>query len=126
MGNIEKNLNEYTLKRKISQFLHEIKMKTSSIGFNYWLNAITYSISRQLEEGYDIPLMAEVYAYLSKKYKRSVSCIEKAMRYAKNQSKYIEYWYAAGNMKNGQFLLIITNKIIEECFISNGGEGRKC
>lgn len=125
MESIENKLNEYELKKKISPFLYEIKMKTSSIGFNYWLNAIAYSISEQLHKEYDIPRIGNVYKYLSDKYGKSIDCIEKAMRYAKNQSKYVEKWKAEGGINNCNFLIVITNKIIETCCISDSGNGRK-
>ncbi len=123
-NNLEKNLNECKLKRQIRRFFNSIEMKQSSIGYIYWLNAISYCVIKQIEEGKDIEIK-EVYTYIANKYNTSVSCVEKSMRYAKQKSNYMKYWKISVMQKNHEFLSECVNEIIDICFTSDGGEGRK-
>lgn len=113
----QKTLNEYYLKKKISScLLYAIDMKTTSIGFCYWLNAITYCVSRKINEDYDTASMAEIYTYIASKYNTTVACAEKAMRYAKENSQYRHCWQLSHNLKNYSFLQICTDKILTTMF----------
>ena len=112
----EEHLEEYELKRTISRCLYAINMKTSSTGYCYWLNAITYCILRELKEGQDVLSIGEVYTYLAKKYAKTISCIEKAMRYAKEKSGYKHAWQIANDLKNCDFLRICVDRIFSSVF----------
>ncbi len=112
----EGRLEEYELKRMISKCLYEIKMKTSSIGFCYWINSIAYCISKELEEGQDVLSISEVYAYIAEKYATTISCVEKAMRYAKEKSEYKHIWQIPDNLKNCDFLRICVDRIFSSLF----------
>lgn len=113
---LKESLQEYELKRTISKCLYAIKMKTSCAGFCYWLNAIAYCISKKIDENYDIRTINEVYMYIANKYKTSVACIEKSMRYAKEKSNYKHCWQLQDNLKNHEFLQMCTDRIILSMF----------
>lgn len=109
---LEKIFEEYELKRKISKCLYAIEMKTSSNGFCYWLNAISYCISKKINEEYDVRSISEVYKYIAKKYEISIDCVEKSMRYSKERSGYKEHWQITDNLKNHDFLQMCTDRIV--------------
>lgn len=117
-------IKEYELKRKINNFLYEIKMKTTNVGFCYWLNAMTFYLRQKINNNYDIASISEVYNYIAEKYSTSVSCIEKAMRYAKENSKYKEVLKIDSNLKNHAFLILCTNNL-ENCCINNDAKSRQ-
>lgn len=109
-------LKEYELKRKINKILYEIRMQTTCIGFCYWLNAIDYCVSKGINESYYIRTISEVYLYIAKKYKTSVDCVEKSMRYAKEKSDYKEQWRLDSKLKNHEFLQMSIDKTYESLF----------
>ena len=113
---LNKTLKEYELKRRISKILYKIGMKTTCTGFCYWLNAIAYCVSRGMDENYDIRTISEVYSYVAEKYKISIDCVEKSMRYAKEKSNYKEQWNLDYKLKNHDFLQICLNKAYECLF----------
>lgn len=113
---MEDVLQKYELKRKINKILYEIKMQTTCIGFCYWLNAIDYYVSKGINESYYIRTISEAYLYIAEKYKTSVDCVEKAMRYAKEKSGYKKYWNLDYKLKNNEFLQVCINKVYECLF----------
>lgn len=113
---MEDVLQKYELKRKINKILYEIKMQTTCIGFCYWLNAIDYCVSKGINESYYIRTISEVYLYIAEKYKTSVDCVEKAMRYAKEKSNYKKQWNLGHRLKNHDFLQICIDKIYKCLF----------
>ncbi len=125
MEELTRLMKLYELKKEITKFLLEIKMKTSSLGFNYWLSAIEYSVSKTFGNGYEIPRMSEIYSLIAKKHYTSISCAEKAMRYAKEESRYKIIFNIEHNLKNNDFLTLCTDKIIEKCFTNSGVNSRK-
>lgn len=125
MEELTRLMKLYELKKEITKFLLEMKMKTSSLGFNYWLSAIDYLVLKTFDNGYDIPRMNEIYSFIAKKYNTSISCTEKAMRYAKEESKYKIIFNIEHNLKNNDFLTLCTDKIIEKCFTNSSVNSRK-
>lgn len=113
---MEEELKEYELKKNISKFLYEMKMKNTSLGFCYWLNAISYSILQILNDNHDIAKMGEIYKYIAQKYNTSIDCVEKAMRYAKEESKYKDFLKVTNNLKNYDFLTLCIDNIISKMF----------
>ncbi len=113
---MEDIVKKYELTRKINKILYEIGMKTTCIGFCYWLNAIDYCVSKEINGSYCIRTISEVYLYIAEKYKTSIDCVEKAMRYAKEKSNYKEQWNLDYKLKNHDFLQICLNKAYECLF----------
>lgn len=105
-------IEEYELKRKINKFLYDIKMKTSTIGFCYWLNAISFYTLNKINANYEITNMSVIYNFVAKKYCTTVDCVEKAMRYAKENSNYKEVLQINTHMKNHEFLLYCVDRIV--------------
>lgn len=64
---LTEQVKEYELKRKISSFLYEMKMKTSTIGFSYWLNAICYCVLENIKN-YDIIRISTVYTFIADRW----------------------------------------------------------
>lgn len=125
MEELTRLMKLYELKKEITKFLLEMKMKTSSLGFNYWLSAIDYSVFKMFSNEYDMPRMNEIYSLIARKHNTSISCAEKAMRYAKEESQYKIIFNIEHNLKNNDFLTLCTDKIIEKCFTNSGVNSRK-
>lgn len=110
---VEKIMEEYKVRKVISRFLTKIEMKNSSLGFGYWITAIAYCTLKLLNKKCEVVRISEIYNYISKEYNTSVSCVEKAMRYAKENSKYIEI-LKLGKMDNQNFATICVDTIVSK------------
>ena len=107
------NLEECELKRKISNFLlNDIKMKYTSIGFNYWINAIGYYILLKQKDKYAPIRLEEIYKYLSKKYNTTRDRVEKVMRYARENSEYQKELQVNRKVKNKEFLIVCAERFL--------------
>ena len=94
---------ERELRRKITKYLFSLKMKTSS-GFAYWSEVIFYCVMKEFKEENKIFKMMDLYEYLAQKFDTTYSKIEKAMRYAKEQSNYIKVFNQDRSLRNFEFL----------------------
>lgn len=88
-------------------------MQYTSIGFNYWINAIAYYISLKQEDRYAPIQIKNIYQYLAEKYDTSKSNVEKAMRYAKEKSNYIVELNLDHRLKNKEFLVMFEKMFLE-------------
>ena len=70
-------------------FLGTLRMKNTSIGYCYWIDAVIYYIKKYEKEEYIYCFeIDEIYTYLSYKYDKDFKNIEKLMRYAREGSQY--------------------------------------
>ena len=100
------------LRRKITRYLFSLKMKTNS-GFAYWSEAIFYCVMKELEGKNKTFKMMDLYEYLAKKFDTTYSKIEKNMRYAKEQSNYIEVFNLDRSLRNYEFLNYCIYEVID-------------
>lgn len=107
---MEEIIQEYELNKIANNLLlNVLKMKNICNGTCYWMHAITYYILKDINDHYEIEHINEVYSYLANKYSTSVNCIEKAMRYAKEKSRYQEY--TDRRMNNCELLNFCVKKV---------------
>ena len=100
------------VRRKITRYLFSLKMKTNS-GFAYWSEAIFYCIMKELEGKNKTFKMMDLYEYLAKKFDTTYSKIEKNMRYAKEQSNYIEVLNLDRSLRKYEFLNYCIYEVID-------------
>ena len=109
----QKNYEEYQLKRKIGIFLDKLQMKHSSIGYCYWQNAILYYL-QEFKRGNVSIKMKEIYDYISKIYKTTRNRSEKAMRWSRENSKYLqEFSQYSYKITNKEFLILCAERLQE-------------
>lgn len=94
---------------EIKQELLELNFRPSSIGLVYWIEAIRYQERHMLT--YE---MMDIYDFIAKKYKVSVTHAERNMRYAmETAKKKIQVKYHYHDKINAQvFLGLIRFKLI--------------
>ena len=93
-------------------FLGTLRMKNTSIGYCYWIDAITYYIKKYEKEEYIYSFeINEIYTYLSYKYDKDFKNIEKLMRYAREGSQYKEY-FKTNRLTNSQFFIRCIDKFM--------------
>ena len=109
-------MKEYKVRKVISTFLTKIEMKNSLLGFGYWITAISYYVLKLLNKECEIVRISEIYNYISKKYNTSVSCVENAMRYARENSKYREILQSS-KMNNQNFAITCVDEIISKVVV---------
>lgn len=105
-------MDEKKLSRQIWEMLDTMEMKKTSLGYNYWLNAILYYVQKNSEDKYEIIRMSEIYSYVAERYKTTISRAEKAMRYAKEESYYKDILRTDIKLKNHAFLILCSEKIL--------------
>ena len=107
---MEEIIQEYELNKIANNLLlNVLKMKNTCTGTCYLMNAITYYILKEINDHYKIKSINEVYTYIANKYNTSVDCVEKAMRYAKEKSRYLEY--TDRKMNNWELLSFCVKKV---------------
>ena len=99
-------MEERELNKRIDNFLiQKLEMKYTSIGLAYWIKAISYYVLQKQQDRSNLITISNVYSFISEKYNTSVSNAEKAMRYAKEKSDYMNFFDIESKLKNYEFLI---------------------
>lgn len=106
------------IKQKIKQFLIELGINVGLRGFKYWTTAILYAVEKELK-GEDFGKMMNLYQYIGKKHKATVSKVEKDMRYIFESNRYIaKYFNVPYSIKNTAFLFLARENILKRIDVS--------
>ena len=99
------------IKEKIKQFLIELGIKPHIKGFRYWTTAILYAVEQELE-GKELGKFMELYRYVGKKHKSTISKVEKNMRYIFEGKDYQKELNVSYPINNSAFLFIAREIIL--------------
>jgi len=104
---------ENMIKKKIKQFLIGIGINPKLKGFKYWTTAILFAIEQE-QKGEDLGNFMDLYAYIGKKHKSTVSKVERNMRYIFENKDYGEMFGIPYSINNTAFLFLAREKILKE------------
>ena len=100
------------IQKEIKQFLISIGIKPHIKGFRYWTTAILYAVEQELLEK-DLGKFMELYRYVGKKHKATVSKVEKDMRYVFENVDYKRVFNVDYRITNSAFLFLAREKILK-------------
>lgn len=112
---MEENANKQ-IERTITELLNEMNFKHSSLGFCYWLKAISYSVEKCKLNGKLNKVaianikMEAIYKEIAEYYETTRRRAEKAMRYSVQESKYSKV-FSKQHISNKEFLILCIEKI---------------
>ena len=110
MENIDK---EKIIKKKIKQFLIEIGINPRLKAFKYWTTAILFAVEKE-QEGEDLGRFMELYEYIGRKHKSTVSKVERNMRYIFEKKDYGQIFGIPYSINNTAFLFLARERILKE------------
>lgn len=100
------------IQNEIKQFLISIGIKPHIKGFKYWTTAILYAVEQELL-GKDLGKFMELYRYVGKKHKATVTKVEKDMRYVFENVDYKMVFNVDYRITNSAFLFLSREKILK-------------
>lgn len=113
---MEENAKNKQTERKIIELLNEMNFKHSSLGFCYWLRAISYVVNKcNKNGGFKSTVivktkMEDIYRYNAEYYDSTRSRVEKSMRHSLQNGKYCNI-FAKQHITNKEFLILCVEKI---------------
>ena len=102
------------IKLTIKQFLIELGINVGLRGFKYWTTAILYAVERELNDQ-DFGKMMNLYQYIGKQHKATVSKVERDMRYIFEINRYIsKFFNVPYSINNTAFLFLCRENILKK------------
>lgn len=101
------------LKLKVKQLLFEIGIMPHLQGFKYWTTAVLYILELERKDE-ELAKFMNVYQYVGRKHKATVSKVERAMRYAYQDLNLKEKFGITRSINNSALLFLIKEKILSE------------
>ena len=102
-------MNGQELITKIKSILKAMEIKPHLKGHRYWITAISYALKNNDYK------MGELYQFVAKRHKTTISKAEKALRYSQENSKAKEIFDVNYKLNNSSFLALFIEEL--ECSI---------